>query len=142
MRRSRSTYVPEQNRESCATPTSQSLDPCHASSKHVKPITAAHPASRHTSLKCPSGTVWEHSIKLLEVSLSYQTFDVALPNVELAVLDQIDGAEQLRSISNDFCASGAYPYSVCISPASFRTRTSMNRSFGGSRLPVKSISVH
>ncbi|ROW18184.1 hypothetical protein VPNG_00242 [Cytospora leucostoma] len=35
-----------------------------------------------------------------------------------------------------------HPYSVCISPASLSTRTSINRSFGGSKLPVKSISVH
>lgn len=86
--------------------------------------------------------------QFLQITLSNQTLDVALPYVELAVLGQSkdpsdcfvqsDGQEReaVQPLGH------AYPYSVWISPASFRTRTSIKRSLGGSMLPVRSISVH
>lgn len=41
-------------------------------------------------IPCPGIVHLGHSIELLEVSLSYQTLDVTLPDIELAVLGQVD----------------------------------------------------
>lgn len=88
------------------------------------------------------------SAELLKVALSDQALDVALTDIKLAVLGEVDGSAAL-SVTVRMCVHQCHascvethPYSVCISPASFSTRTSMKRSLGGSKLPVRSMSVH
>lgn len=82
--------------------------------------------------------------KLLQITLSNEPFDIALSHEELTVLRQVDRAAKMleNPATQRLQEISSYPYSVWISPASFNTRTSINKSFGGSKLPVRSISVH
>lgn len=97
------------------------------------------------------------SVQLLQVSLGDQPLHVPLPHVKLAVLRQRDGPVESCQllgagspaiprrgwgVTEHAALAHAHPYSVWISPASFKTLTSMKRSLGGSRLPVRSMSVH
>lgn len=85
-------------------------------------------------------------VELLQITLRYQSVHITLPDVELTIFRQVDRTSNVVSRQDTSqCRrrpQQTYPYSVCISPASFRTRTSINRSRGGCRLPVRSMSVH
>lgn len=79
----------------------------------------------------------------LKIPLLNQSLDVPMSNVELTVLGQGNGSVSWSTaVCKSFISGMTHPYSVWISPASFNTLTSMKRSFGGSKLPVRSISVH
>ena len=98
---------------------------------------------RRSCSRSPGWIEFANSTELLQVTLCDQSPDVPLPDIELAVLGQGDcTVDELACELSGETLVWMNPYSVWISPASLSTRTSMKRSLGGSKLPVRSMSVH